>query len=212
MLLLQQRRQRAREPNATTTDTVAEGGRIAPSTQAPAAIELSTSLPVEQGLVLLGGYMGTSALQALSLAAARSGLSTSAGWIIFPDFVYYAWSPLSNEVQEGVSKMWHALRCRQRWRGDNKGADKCVDGGGSDGGVDDGHGVEGGEQGAAAGRSWRWSGVNTMFAAALTLLGVAFTAMQVRSLARAHDEELACQRESRLHLVRERAALGRVET
>lgn len=40
-----------------------------------------SSLAVEQGLVLLGGYMGTSVVQALALMAVWSRLSVTAGWM-----------------------------------------------------------------------------------------------------------------------------------
>jgi hypothetical protein len=69
---------------------------------------------------------------------------------------------------------------------------------------------------AAVDRSWRWSAVNTAFACALTAVGAVFTFAQLRALTRAHDasaeEEEERKRARRLLLVRERAALRRVET
>jgi len=157
---------------------------------------------------------------------------------VFPDFLYYAWSPVSNEVQEGVDKIWRAVG--SRWKvfkvkGNGKGGD---DGGdrvrGGEGSRDGGKGGVGGlpretivraegeggaGRAAALDRSWRWSAVNTTFAVVLTTVGVAFTVVQLRCLAgaqdrltRAHAEEEESKRERRLLLVRERAALRRLET
>ena len=100
---------------------------------------------------------------------------------VFPDWVYYAWSPVSNEVQEGVSKIWDALLTRGRWRNEGDVA------------------TAGQESGTTTTveRYWRWSGVNTLFAIGLTVAGVLFTVAQARVLARVHREAEAAEEEER---------------
>lgn len=56
------------------TSVVGEQPSLSPSPSPP-------SLLLEQGLVLIGGYLGTCGLQALSFSAMWLGVSTSAGWI-----------------------------------------------------------------------------------------------------------------------------------
>lgn len=146
---------------------------------------------------------------------------------VFPDFVYYAWSPVSNEVQEGVGKIWHALT-RREVVGHNTGQEGPAGGGDIDVKKKmqgkEGRGDEVAAATTAAGQvgtaevdlsSWRWSGVNTAFACALTAAGLVFTAAQVRSLARSHREAEEKERHEngrRLMLERERVAIRRVET
>lgn len=146
---------------------------------------------------------------------------------VFPDFVYYAWSPVSNEVQEGVDKIWHAVR-----RGEVVGRNAGQEGAAGGGDVDVEESTKGkggrGDQVAAASTaagqagtaeselsSWRWTGVNTAFACTLTALGLVFTAAQVGSLARSHRKAEERERHEawrRMMLERERVAIRRVET
>ena len=106
---------------------------------------------------------------------------------VFPDWVYYAWSPASNEVQEGVSKILDAVLTRGRWR-------------------NEGDVVTAGQESGmttttrttrTVDRYWRWSGVNTLFAISLTVAGVLFTVAQARVLARVHREAEAAEEEER---------------
>lgn len=87
-LLQQQQDARHWQPNAT----FGTGARSAAAAAATGSLETDSppygdppsqlsSLVVEQGLVLMGGYLGTCGLQAISLLASWSGVSTSAGWI-----------------------------------------------------------------------------------------------------------------------------------